>query len=615
MPVAPLFANILDAVHIQMGDAVTSWLTPVWIIGVGAILGLLFCLAFWGIGNLLGRVQPLADLAEQPQKRWIAVGVLLLVYLTIALVLFVPWGDSARNSPANLAAKAAAKDGAAALTARTATELVGTVVAWAVASLLAAMGSVALISRRTNSEVPLAVREGVLLPLFVVVCCLASFGVLGLTIVRKPSALLENLWAYPKLIARGSMSENYDIPAATSDFQEPKEVSIPVDVRKIELMQMILRGDQRMKIKTESFEKYSFAAETLNVAPGDETVWNRNPDGSSPFVEEHVSEFFVRNYGTKPARLEITFRNKLAHPEMLSVVYAAVAIAGVFLLYLAQRTFFPKLAAIAHSTAKSEIAQPLFVILCALGIFLLIVFDFVPYYTLGEDIKMLKGTSLNLILVLAIIQAIWAASTSVADEIEGKTALTVLSKPVSRRDFILGKFVGIAWTVAVMFVMFGAVMLVTVTYKTIYDARENSTDMEQVTWQVCHNEMMQTIPGLFLAYMETLVLTALSVAISTRLPMLANFIISFSIYVLGHLTPLLVQSQAIAENVPAPVVFLAKISATVLPVLDHFSTEASFATGLPVPTDYILWSLVYCALYSSVAMLLALTLFEDRDLA
>jgi len=40
------------------------------------------------------------------------------------------------------------------------------------------MGSVSLVSRRTNSEVPLAVREGVLLPLFVVVCCLASFGIL-----------------------------------------------------------------------------------------------------------------------------------------------------------------------------------------------------------------------------------------------------------------------------------------------------------------------------------------------------------------------------------------------------------------------------------------------------
>ena len=609
----PLFADIFDAVHLQLGDGVISWLTPVWVIGVGAILGLLLCLVLWGIGNLLSRIQPLADLVEQ--SRWIVVGVLTVVYLAVALFFFVPWGDAARNAPANPVVKADPKEEPPAAAQRTATDLAGTVVAWACACLVVAMGSVALVSRRTNSEVPLAVREGVLLPLFVVVCCLASFGILGLTIVRKPTELLENVWAYPKLLARGTITETYDIPAASSDFQEPKEQKIPVEIRKKELVQMVLKADQRVRVKTETFEKYSFAAEVINVPAGGEAIWNKNPDGTSPFAEPLITELFARNYGTKPAKLEITFRNTLAMPEMLSVVSAAIAIASVFLIYLAQRTFFPKLAAVALSTAKSEMAQPLFVILCSLGIFGLIVFDFVPYYTLGEDIKMLKGTSLNLILILALIQGIWAASTSVADEIEGKTALTVLSKPVSRRDFILGKFVGIAWTVLVMFVMFGAVMLVTVTYKTIYDAREYSTDMEQVTWQVCHNEMMQTIPGLFLAYMETLVLAALSVAVSTRLPMLANFIISFSIYVLGHLTPLMVQSQSVADNVPAPVVFLAKISATVLPVLDHFSTEASFATGLPIPVDYTLWALVYCTLYSSVAMLLALTLFEDRDLA
>ena len=43
MPLAPLFADIFDFVHLQLGDAVISWLTPVWVIGVGAILGLLLC--------------------------------------------------------------------------------------------------------------------------------------------------------------------------------------------------------------------------------------------------------------------------------------------------------------------------------------------------------------------------------------------------------------------------------------------------------------------------------------------------------------------------------------------------------------------------------------------
>ena len=48
----------------------------------------------------------------------------------------------------------------------------------------------------------------------------------------------------------------------------------------------------------------------------------------------------------------------------------------------------------------------------------------------------------------------------------------------------------------------------------------------------------------------------------------------------------------------------------VLPVLDHFNIQASVAAGVPVPLQYLLWSLVYCGLYSAIAMLLALTLFE-----
>ena len=43
--------------------------------------------------------------------------------------------------------------------------------------------------------------------------------------------------------------------------------------------------------------------------------------------------------------------------------------------------------------------------------------------------------------------------------------------------------------------------------------------------------------------------------------------------------------------------------------------RAAVAAGREVPYTYLLWALVYCCLYSFVAMLLALILFEDRDLA
>jgi hypothetical protein len=50
-------------------------------------------------------------------------------------------------------------------------------------------------------------------------------------------------------------------------------------------------------------------------------------------------------------------------------------------------------------------------------------------------------------------------------------------------------------------------------------------------------------------------------------------------------------------------------------VLDHFNVQAAVAGGVDVPITYLAWALLYCVLYSAAAMLLALILFEDRDLA
>ena len=176
----------------------------------------------------------------------------------------------------------------------------------------------------------------------------------------------------------------------------------------------------------------------------------------------------------------------------------------------------------------------------AIGVFGLILFPFVPYNTLGEDIKMVKDEGLTLIMVLSILMALWTASVSIAEEIEGRTALTLLSKPVGRREFIFGKFLGILVPVAIMFLVLGAIFLASVSYKVVYDARESA--LADPTLAECQREMLQVAPGLLLAFMEAVVLTAISVAISTRLPMMANLIICASIYVLGHLVPILANS-------------------------------------------------------------------------
>ncbi len=297
-------------------------------------------------------------------------------------------------------------------------------------------------------------------------------------------------------------------------------------------------------------------------------------------------------------------------PLWVVAVGAAIAVGALFVASGLLRLIVPKVAAIARTTAKEALSQPLFYVILAIGVFAIIVFPFVPYNTFGEDVKVVKDEGLTLIMVLSVILALWTASVTIADELDGRTALTLRSKPISRRQFILGKFLGIIGPVAILFIVLGTLFLTSVSYKVVYDARETANP--EPTWQECSEEMLQIVPGLGLAFMETVVLTSISVAISTRLPMLANLLICASIYVLGHLVPMLVKSSVgQLEYVP----FVANFLAAALPVLDHFNIYGAISTGRDVPLDYLGLAAVYCVLYSSVAMLVALLLFEDRDLA
>jgi len=298
------------------------------------------------------------------------------------------------------------------------------------------------------------------------------------------------------------------------------------------------------------------------------------------------------------------------HPLWLVGVGLLAVVAVLVGIVVLLRRFLPKITAIAWTTTKEALSQPFFYVILGIGAFALLVFPFIPYNTFGEDIKVLKDEGLTLIMVLSIILALWTASLSIADEIEGRTALSVLSKPVGRRSFILGKFLGVIGPVVILFVVLGALFLGTVSYKKVYDSRE--TAQELPTREQCQEEIVQIVPGLALAFLEAVVLTSIGVAISTRLPMIPNLIICISIYVLGHLVPMVVNSSVGRFEIVA---FVGTFLATILPVLDHFNIYTAIATGKEVPWAYVGLASIYCVLYSAAAMLLALLLFEDRDLA
>jgi hypothetical protein len=112
--------------------------------------------------------------------------------------------------------------------------------------------------------------------------------------------------------------------------------------------------------------------------------------------------------------------------------------------------------------------------------------------------------------------------------------------------------------------------------------------------------------------MESALIAAVSVAISTRLPMLPNIVTCFAIFVIGHLTPVLVMSRFKDLEF---VKFFANLLATLLPALDNLNMSAAIATGKAIPLNYVALNAAYTAAYVAAAILVAFILFEDRDLA
>ena len=269
----------------------------------------------------------------------------------------------------------------------------------------------------------------------------------------------------------------------------------------------------------------------------------------------------------------------------------------------------PKVAAIAWTTSKEAMSQPLFYVFLAIGVFGLILFPFVPYNTLGEDIKMVKDEGLTLIMVLSILLALWTASLSIAEEIEGRTALTLLSKPVGRREFIFGKFLGILMPVVIMFLVSARLSGQRVVQGGLRRPRDRpwpSRRWPTARWK-CSMWPRSAVGlhggggadghqrGDFHAAADAGQPDHLRVDLRVGPPGADPGQFGGGT---ERVRPL--RGQPAGRH---------------LPVLDHFNISAGISAGQNVPGEYLAWAGLYCLIYSTVAMLVALLLFEDRDLA
>ncbi|WP_346772161.1 ABC transporter permease [Neorhodopirellula lusitana] len=563
-----------------MGKWLPVFSTPLWVLSIGLVFGVVAVAVVYGILSLLSFVPGLGNLADSP-KRGITCSLIAgAIFSALLCMFYMPQGGEDKEL----------------LLLPLLTIGVGL-----------GFGLIYGLWHRTRSEWFSILGEGVVPYLL---CTFGVFAALGLALTPFVDQAEDILASVPSVnvVGDGTRVEVAKIAPASSDEPEFLPAGIQYNFRNV--AELRIESDKKVFL-SDSDNPAAFSHAPVTVNPGSsEAVTYRYQDREKPPIPGDPSKLHIYNQEIDEANVVFTFKNLPQIPQASSIVFTAIMFFLTMTGIMAVRQAAPRVWALALSTAKNEMAQPLYLLLLAIGIFGILLFGIFPFNTLGDDIRLLKDSGVTLIMVLGMLLAVWSAGTSVSDEIEGRTALTVLSKPVSRRSFILGKYTGIMLSVLVLFVILSAVLLVVLSYKPIYDARE--TSKQTPAWEVGHEEIMTTLPVLGLYFMETMAIGGIAVALATRLPLLANFITCFAIYVVGNLTSPLVVS---AKQNPELVGFVGKLIAVVVPNLNSFNVQSAVDAGNAVPLIYLAGAFNYLVVFVIAVWMLAMLLFEDRDLA
>lgn len=224
--------------------------------------------------------------------------------------------------------------------------------------------------------------------------------------------------------------------------------------------------------------------------------------------------------------------------------------------------------------------------------------------TAGQDLKIIKDLGLASIAIFGLLIAIFIGIGLVSKEVERKSVYGLLSKPISRPQFILGKFAGLMLTLtvnigAMTVAFFGVLLYMNLVNPTVALISPTPATDPRLTIAI----------GLILA--ELMVVTALALFFSTFSSPLLATLLTLGLWVAGHFNADLRHFENVVDS--AAIAWIARGLYYVLPNLAPFDVKAEVVHGLPVTPRHVALTLAYAMVYTGVLLTAAVAVFKRRD--
>jgi ABC-type transport system involved in multi-copper enzyme maturation permease subunit len=225
--------------------------------------------------------------------------------------------------------------------------------------------------------------------------------------------------------------------------------------------------------------------------------------------------------------------------------------------------------------------------------------------TAGQDVKIIKDLGLGATAIFGLFIAIFIGIGLVSKEVERRSIYALLSKPVSRPQFILGKYAGLVLTLAVNVAVMTIALYVVLGYMSWTESAQF-----KASWDAPGPDPA-LLKALLLIFVELMLVTALALFFSTFSTPILSAVLTLGFYVAGHFNADLKNFDRIVESRPA--IWLARGIYHVLPDFSAFDVKTEVVHGLPVSASYLVTTVAYGLAYISALLLVSTFIFARRD--
>ncbi|TRU02600.1 MAG: ABC transporter permease [Microcystis sp. Msp_OC_L_20101000_S702] len=216
-----------------------------------------------------------------------------------------------------------------------------------------------------------------------------------------------------------------------------------------------------------------------------------------------------------------------------------------------------------------------------------------PEIAVGTHQKIFLDLGLAAIGLLGVIVAIFVGTGLINREIDKRTILVLIPKPLSRAEFILGKHLGLSGVLAVMLgVMLVIYLLMLLGMKVSFQA-------------------LPLIVSVFYLGLELILIAAVAIAFGVFTSSILATLMTFGVYLMGHISKDLIQLGIISKN--PNILAITKNIYLILPDLERLNFRNEAVYGLLPSADVLIANALYSLVYTGLLLGISILIFSRRQ--